>query len=123
MEFVMRNYLIILFSLLTVSFVNADDCQKETPSKLICKILSEDVKTKGFLNEKQYQEKSLRLQKLEIIIDSNKFEPSQLTSTFLFRIEAQKIKNELQKHKEAKAYLQSKGQLEVFQSCLKSVSN
>lgn len=118
----MRNYLISLISLLTVSFVNADDCQKKAPSKLTCQILSEDVKTKGFLSEKQYQEKSLSLQKLEIIIDSNKFEPSQLTSTVLFRIEAQKIKNELRKHKEAKVYLQSIGQLEVFKSCKESLS-
>lgn len=119
----MRNYLISLISLLTVSFVNAEECQKEIPSKLICNILKEDIKAKGFLSEEEFQEKLLSLQKLEIIIDSSKFEPGQLTSTVLFRIEAQRIKNELRKHKEAKKYLQSLGQLKIFQSCLKSVSN
>ena len=119
----MRYYLISLISLLTISFVNAKDCQKKTPSKLICKILSEDEKARGLLSEKLYQEKLLGLQKLEIIIDSSKFEPSQLTSTVLFRIEIQKIKGELRKHREARKYLQTLGQLEVFKSCQKSLSN
>ena len=119
----MKNYLLSLISLLSISFVNAEDCQKEIPSKLICNILLEDTKAKGFLSEKEFQEKLLSLQKLEIIIDSSKFEPGQLTSTVLFRIEAQKIKNELRKHKEARKYLQSSGQLEIYQSCLKSVNN
>ena len=119
----MRSLLISLVSLLTISFVNADDCQKVTPSKLICNILIESIKAKDLLSEKEYREKLLSLQKIEIIINSSKFEPSQLTSTVLFKIEAQKIKDELEKHKKARKYLQSSGQLEIYESCLKSVSN
>ena len=58
----MRNYLISLISLLTVSFVYAKDCQKEIPSKRIIKPIDSEIP----IEEKASEKRVVKKEKLEV---------------------------------------------------------